>query len=242
MFTSLRKFFSSDGFSRFLSIATMYSKYAIALLLLFITWEWNFAIPFLFSIVGSFLIGIAFHFIAPKLVWLAKYIVTVGELAILQWYSQAVTKSLLITSIFMLPFLLMVVSEAVKSGGKDKEPKGIFKIAGILGDKLYGAERVFRLTLGAYFSFVFGLQSLVNECVLLWSFGLIGAVEVDGKELFKKSLEICKKCARLRVVFIPENGMLADVRFIQDTTKRTRLDSASNDMDTVSASNYFEEM
>lgn len=210
--SKLVQFFKSSAFSSFLSIATMWSKYAIAVALLFITWEWNFLVPFLVSIVGSFVIGLLFRLVAPKLVWLAKYIVTVGELAILQWYSQAVTKSLVLTLIFMTPFLLMVVSETVANAGKGKkQPKGVVKVVGMLGDKLYGVERVFRLTLGAYFSFVFGLQSLVNECVLLWSFGLIGAVEIDPKELSHKTVTFCKKCTRMRIVFIPEDGFLAEI-------------------------------
>lgn len=209
MLHKFQAFFSSDMFSSFLSVATMLSKYAIAVLLLFITWEWNFAVPFLLSIAGSFIVGIVFRLLAPHLVWIAKYVVTVGELAILQWYSQAVTKSLLLTAVFMLPFMLMVVSEVVKSTGKNQNK--VTKAIGTVGDKLYGVERVFRLSLGTYFSFVFGLQSLVNECVLLWSFGLIGAVEVEPRELWQKTVSTCKACTRIRVVIIPENGIIAAI-------------------------------
>lgn len=202
----LSSFFSSDKFSSFLATATMWSKYVIAISLLFITWQWNFLVPFLISIVGSFLVGLLFRMIAPKLVWLAKYIVTVGELAILQWYSQAITKSLVITIVFMLPFLFLVVTETMKKAGKGQN-NPIVKVVSSLTDKVYGLERVSRLTLGAYFSFVFGLQSMVNECVLLWSFGLIGSVEIDARELVDK----CKRVTRYRVVYVPENCILATI-------------------------------
>lgn len=214
----LRTFFQSEKFSSFLSIATMWSKYGIALLLLFISWQWNFALPFLLSIIGSFVVGLLFAALAPKLRWLAKYVVTVGELALLQFFSQAITKSLLLTCVFMFPFLLLVVSESVNAiplARKHKDNK-IVKALGATGDKLYGVERIFRLSLGTYFSIVFGLQSLINECVLLWSFGLIGSVELEPKKVVAQTVTFCKKCARIRVVFIPEDGMLAEVLFIQD--------------------------
>lgn len=206
--SKIRLFLASEKFGSFLSVATMASKYAIALLLLFITWKWNFLVPFLLSIVGSFLIGIGFHAIAPKMFWLAKYIVTVAELALLQWYSQAITKSLVLVCIFMFPFLLLIVSETAHSTGKQTQNKFVRWI-GHLGDKLYGLERVSKFTLGAYFSFVFGLQSMFNEVILLWSYGLIGAVEIDGREFTRKCVKTVKQARYIRIVFLPDSSYVA---------------------------------
>lgn len=205
----IRSFLSSEKFGSFLSVATMASKYIIALLLLFVTWKWNFLVPFLLSIVGSFLIGIAFHAIAPKMFWLAKYIVTVAELALLQWYSQAITKSLVLVCIFMFPFLLLIVSETARATGKEQTQNKYVRWLGHLGDKLYGIERVSKFTLGAYFSFVFGLQSMFNEVILLWSYGLIGAVEIDGKEFAQKCAKTVKQARYMRIVFLPDSSYVA---------------------------------
>jgi hypothetical protein len=171
---------------------------------LFVTWKWNYAVPFLLSIVGSFLVGILFHYIAPRLTWIAKYIVTFGELALLQWYSQAVTKSLFLVCLFTAPLLLLIVSETASHFGGKESRHFIVRICGSIGDKLFGVERVFKFTLGAYFSFTFGLASMFNEVILLWAMGLIGAVEIEPKSLVQKTVATCKKCLRLRIVFIPD--------------------------------------
>lgn len=191
--------------STWLNLGTMYSKYAIAVLLLFITWKWEYFIPFCISIVLSFIFGVIIHGVMPKQVWLVKYVVTLTELSVIQVLTNSIIgnrQNLILTSIFTLPLILNFFVELTEHSSLSIPKKGVGRVFYLMSGNLFGVERVAKFTLGAYYSFVFGLASLTNEIVLLWAFGLIGASEYDPLDLLHTGAtkirdsadKVCKKC------------------------------------------------
>lgn len=179
--------------SRTLNLATMYSKYGIAVLLLFLTWKWNYFVPFLASIIASFLVGLAIHQFFRKMVWTVKYAVTLVELVVIQALTNSILGNhlnLALTAIFTLPLLLNMVVETVEHIGLSIPNRGVGRMFYLISGNLFGVERVCKFTLGAYYSFVFGLASLTNEVVLLWSFGIIGSSEYSPTELVRASVKV----------------------------------------------------
>lgn len=177
--------------------ATMWSKYVIAVLVIWMLNAWSFIPMMILAGIAALVLGVIVGYALWDWHVYIKYVVIAIELVIFH-------NSLLLTqfgipafAVFLsLPLVGNLIGEVRgererKLGIEHKSPehpilKWLDKV--LLSEHMFAIERVFKFFLGIYFTWIFGLASVWNEAIILASFGIIGAVEMAPDVVTKCSL------------------------------------------------------
>lgn len=196
------------SFNKFCSLFGMFSKYGIAILVITMLHAWSY-IPFLlFVALACTAIGFIFRvWLKANYIWVKYFIIPI-EWLLFAWVIGVMPFIHLMLQ--PLPLILTVplfgnfAGELVRSHyrkqGKEFRPHSfvgkVFNYT-ILSEEMFGVERLGKIGVSAYYSFVFGLQSIFNEAIVLGSFVAIGCAEVEPDKLWHTCKHHCSTVYRV---------------------------------------------
>lgn len=176
---------------------TMWSKYVIAVLVIWVLNAWSFVPMMVLAGVAALVLGVIVGYALWDWHVYIKYVVIAIELIIFRNSLLLPQFGIPAFAVFLsLPLVGNLIGEVRgererKLGIKHKSPehpvlKWLDNV--LLSEHMFAVERVFKFFLGIYFTWIFGLASVWNEAIILASFGVIGAVEMAPDVVTKCSL------------------------------------------------------
>lgn len=207
-------FFKSDLFNKWISIGTMLSKYIIAIVVVWLLRAWYYLPTLIIVVLATTALGIVLRVVTGKHYKYIKYAVIAVEFAL---FAYLLTPRVFLHTMFQplsllltLPLFGNFAGELVRSY-QEKHPNREVKHHNvfirvfdtvILSEQIFGVERLAKFALGAYFSFVFGLQAIANEAVVLGSFGVIGSAEVEIEKYKNHAKNVLYCCQHPKIVLV----------------------------------------
>lgn len=201
--------FDGQVLNKIVALATMWSKYGIAVLVIAALNAWSFLPIMALTGLLALIVGVVLGDVLWQYhVWI-KYVVIAIELFIFRASLLAPTFGIPAFAIWLsLPLVGNLVGEIRAERDREKLKKHVtmklpeyhprsllVRIVDtvIFSEHMFAIERVFKFFLGLYFTWIFGLASVWNEAIILASFGIIGAVEM-APTTTKKTIAVCKHC------------------------------------------------